>query len=261
MGTTSRWWPGRSGVYPSVACTTTSARTVPCGVLTRPRSMAVTGVCSWIWTPRAATASARPRTSRARSSAAQCGVKVPPTWLCPSVTMSATCAASSRRMWSRRSPTSASRPPRRVPGPTARGSGHRQVAAAGQSAVDALRFDHARRPERWRSSRAASARRHPGWTTRRPCARGREDRRTPPAVTARGAEPGHLPLQHRHAQRRIGHRQVVRRPQPRVASPHHRHVHCTVAGQRRTRAHDPGYVSCHRDSPRYARSSAVTTEP
>ena len=74
IGTTSRCTPGSVGVKPSVARTTTSARTTPRVVVTRPCSIAVTSVPSWIVTPRRATAAPSPTTSENGCSAAQCGV-------------------------------------------------------------------------------------------------------------------------------------------------------------------------------------------
>ena len=64
---------------------------------------------------------------------------------------------------------------------------------------------------------------------------GREQRAAPAAVAAGGAEAGHLRLEHRDPERRVGPTQVVRRPEPGQAGAHHDDVVRRRAGQRRTR--------------------------
>ena len=104
-----------------MARTTTSARTVPWAVTTRPGSIAVTGVRSWIRTPRRSTAAARPRTSRAGWIAAQSGVYVAPELRVARSTPPASAASSKPR-------SSSPRPQARAvrdlgPGPRAAGRG------------------------------------------------------------------------------------------------------------------------------------------
>ena len=97
-GAMARCSPGSSGVYPSVARITYSARTVPCVVRSRPGAISVTWVCSYSRTPCLRTAAARPRASRAGWMAAQCGV-----YVAPSTPGAATRSAASARFSSRRS--------------------------------------------------------------------------------------------------------------------------------------------------------------
>jgi hypothetical protein len=70
------------------------ARTTPRSVVTVPRSIRRTRVRSWTVTPCRSAASARPRTSRAGCSAAQCGLYVPPST--PDAPQIARAAAASR---------------------------------------------------------------------------------------------------------------------------------------------------------------------
>lgn len=72
-GASVRACPASDGVKPSVARTTTSARTSPRSVRTTPGSIPLTAVCSWITPPRRSTARASPRTRRAGCTTAQWG--------------------------------------------------------------------------------------------------------------------------------------------------------------------------------------------
>lgn len=64
---------------PSVQRRMYGARTVPYGVTACCGRISVTGVCSWMVTPSASTAAARPLTSFTGCSRAPCGVQVEPT--------------------------------------------------------------------------------------------------------------------------------------------------------------------------------------
>lgn len=57
----------------------------------------------------------------------------------------------------------------------------------------------------------------------------------PPTITARGPEADDLPLEHNHPQRRVQAKQVVGRPQTRVATTDDRHIGLCVASQWRPR--------------------------
>ena len=75
-----------------------------------------------------------------------------------------------------------------------------------------------------------------------------EQRRAPAAVAPGGAEPGDLPLDHHDPQRRVGQREVVRRPEPGVAGTDDRHVGVDVPVQRRPRPQVPDLVQPQADS-------------
>ena len=229
----ARCRPGSSGVYPSVARITYSARTVPCVVRSRPGAISVTGVCSYSRTPCLRTAAARPRASRAGWMAAQCGV-----YVAPSTPDAATRSAASARFSSRRSAS---------PKPNARYSATSSWARwswLGERAsmtVPPL--------AQWQSMSSAAATRPTSSTVScmarymatAACVPGhplqlgqrrREQRRAPAAVPAGRAEAGDVLLAHRDPQSRAGLGQVVRGPQPGEAGPGDGHVHVLVAGQR-----------------------------
>ncbi|CAM5340677.1 hypothetical protein SNARM312S_05419 [Streptomyces narbonensis] len=79
IGSQVRRWPAREAVKPSVQRRTYGARTVPYGVIACFGLISVTGVDSWIVTPRASTAAARPLTSFIGCRRAPCGVQDEPT--------------------------------------------------------------------------------------------------------------------------------------------------------------------------------------
>lgn len=79
MGSQERFWPLRAAVKPSVQRSTYGARTVPYGVMARRGAISVTGVDSWMVTPRRSQAAARPLTSFRGWMRAPCGVQEEPT--------------------------------------------------------------------------------------------------------------------------------------------------------------------------------------
>ncbi len=98
MGSQERRCPAREAVKPSVQRRTYGARTVPYGVTACFGLISVTGVDSWIVTPSASTAAARPFTSFTGCRRAPCGVQEEPT-----APVTRTRAAVSRAPYSTRS--------------------------------------------------------------------------------------------------------------------------------------------------------------